>query len=176
MQGRTGALRALVIMVAGAAALLTAGTGAAQARARVSAPDLPEGTIVVRTGERALYLALGDGTAIRYRVAVGRAGKQWFGQARIESKHLSPAWMPPAEVKRDNPRLPDLIPGGAPGNPMGAAALVLDRAEYAIHGTSRSMRGSIGTAASYGCIRMLDEDVLDLYARIRVGTPVVVTR
>lgn len=150
--------------------------GSAAAREVVAAPDLPSGMVVIRTKERALYLALGDGRALRYRVAVGKPGKQWFGGARIDGKYVRPAWSPPAEVKRDNPRLPDVIPGGAPNNPMGAAALTLDRGQYAIHGTSRSMRASIGTFASYGCIRMLDEDILDLLPRVAVGTPVVVTR
>jgi lipoprotein-anchoring transpeptidase ErfK/SrfK len=132
------------------------------------------GTIIVRTAERRLYLVQGDGTAIRYRVAVGRAGKQWTGEARIDGKYVNPAWAPPAEVKRDNPRLPDVIPGGSPANPMGVRALTLDRDEYAIHGTNRP--GSIGTYASYGCIRMLNDDIVDLYARVGVGTRVVVTR
>lgn len=132
------------------------------------------GTIVVRTAERRLYYVNGDGTAIRYPVAVGKAGKQWTGLARIEGKYVQPAWSPPFEVKRDNPRLPAVIAGGSPRNPMGAAALTLDRGEYAIHGTNRP--SSIGTFASYGCIRMFNQDVVDLYARVQVGTPVVVTR
>ncbi len=146
----------------------------AKAREIVSAPDLEPGTIVVRNRERALYLPLGDGSAIRYRVAVGRPGKQWSGTARIDGKYVEPAWSPPAEVKRDNPRLPDVIPGGTPANPMGARAMTLDRDQYAIHGTSPSMRRSIGTYASYGCIRMLNEDIVDLYERVRVGTTVIV--
>lgn len=132
------------------------------------------GTIVVRTQERRLYLALGNGQALRYPVAVGQPGKQWFGWARIDGKHVQPAWSPPDVVKRDNPRLPDVIPGGSPKNPMGPAALTLDRDEYAIHGTNRP--GSIGTFASYGCIRMHNADILDLFQRVAVGTPVVVTR
>jgi lipoprotein-anchoring transpeptidase ErfK/SrfK len=132
------------------------------------------GTVVVRTAERRLYFVNGDGTAIRYPVAVGRAGKQWTGYARIDGKYLRPAWSPPDEVKRDNPRLPDVIAGGSPSNPMGVAALTLDRGEYAIHGTNRP--GSIGTFASYGCIRMYNQDVADLYGRVQVGATVVVTR
>ena len=131
------------------------------------------GVIVIRTGERKLYLPLGDGSALRYPVAVGMRGKQWQGTARIDGKYVEPAWSPPAEVKRAKPSLPDVIPPG-PNNPMGARALTLDRGESAIHGTSRSMRGSIGTAASFGCIRMLNEDIVDLYERVRVGTTVVV--
>jgi lipoprotein-anchoring transpeptidase ErfK/SrfK len=137
--------------------------------------DAPAGTIVVRNSERRLYYVLGDGRAIRYRVAVGRRGKQWTGSTHIDGKHLRPAWAPPAVVRRDNPRLPDVIPGGSPRNPMGAAALTLaGGGEYAIHGTN--VPRSIGGTVSYGCIRMFNQDVLDLYNRVRVGTPVVVIR
>jgi lipoprotein-anchoring transpeptidase ErfK/SrfK len=132
------------------------------------------GTIIVRTSERRLYLVLGAGKAIRYPVGVGKAGKQWSGSARIVAKFLRPDWSPPAEVKRDNPRLPDLIKGGSPSNPMGAAAMVLTGGEYAIHGTNRP--NSIGGFVSYGCIRMFNGDILDLYSRVSVGTPVVVSR
>ena len=132
------------------------------------------GTVVVRTGERRLYLVLGGGAALRYPVAVGKPGKQWSGTATIDGKYVAPAWSPPDEVKRDNPRLPAVIAGGAPSNPMGAAALTLDRGEYAIHGTNRP--GSIGTTASYGCIRMHNSDVVDLFGRVSVGTPVLVVR
>mgnify|MGYP003330409947 FL=1 len=86
---------------------------------------------------------------------------------------MFPAWSPPAEVKRDNPRLPAVIPGGAPNNPMGARALTLDRREIAIHGTTAAMRASIGTAASYGCIRMFNEHIIDLFNRVSVGTRVL---
>jgi lipoprotein-anchoring transpeptidase ErfK/SrfK len=137
-------------------------------------PRFAPGTVVIRTTERRLYLVLGDGAALRYTVAVGKPGKQWSGTARIDGKHVQPAWSPPAEVKRDNPRLPNVIAGGSPRNPMGAAALTLDRGEYAIHGTNQP--GSIGTYASYGCIRMHNRDVVDLFDRVQVGTPVVVVR
>ncbi|MDB5508342.1 MAG: ErfK/YbiS/YcfS/YnhG family protein [Hyphomicrobiales bacterium] len=160
-------------------AILSCCLGACVAQAREVVPfrnDYPAGVIVIKQSERKLYLTMGQGMAIRYPVAVGKAGKAWSGPARVDGKYVQPAWSPPASVKRDNPRLPDVIPGGAPNNPMGARALTLDREEIAIHGTSRSMRGSIGTAASYGCIRMLDEDVIDLFARVPVGTPVLAVR
>lgn len=148
---------------------------AAAARELVSfAAAVNPGTIVVRTAERRLYYVMGDGTAIRYPVAVGRPGKQWFGTAYVDGKHVRPAWSPPAEVRRDNPRLPDVIPGGSPSNPMGAAALTLTGGEYAIHGTNRP--DSIGRFASYGCIRMHNQDILDLMPRVSVGTTVVVVR
>ena len=159
-----------------AAALMMIGTAApANARevVRYNAEVQP-GTIVVKTAERKLYLVLGDGQALRYTVAVGRPGKQWQGKARVNGKYVQPAWTPPAEVKADNPTLPDVIPGGAPNNPMGVAAMTLSGGEYAIHGTNRPE--SIGKFASYGCIRMLNQDITDLFERVNVGTQVVVLR
>jgi lipoprotein-anchoring transpeptidase ErfK/SrfK len=151
---------------------------AASANARemiaFNAPGYSAGTIVVRTGERRLYLVLGNGQAIRYMVGVGRAGKQWSGMSRIDGKYIKPAWSPPAEVKRDKPSLPDVIPGGSPHNPMGVAAMTLAGGQYAIHGTN--VPGSIGGYVSYGCIRMYNQDITDLFERVSVGTPVVVTR
>ena len=132
------------------------------------------GTVVVRQHERRLYFVLGDGRAIRYPVGVGRAGKQWAGTTRIDGKYVRPAWSPPKEVKRDKPSLPDVIPGGSPRNPMGAAALTLAGGEYAIHGTN--VPGSVGGFVSYGCIRMFTQDVVDLYVRVSVGTSVMVVR
>jgi lipoprotein-anchoring transpeptidase ErfK/SrfK len=132
------------------------------------------GTIVIHTSERRLYLVLGNGSALRYPVGVGKAGKQWAGRAQIVAKFLKPAWKPPAEVKRDNPAIADYIPGGVPSNPMGAAAMVLTGGEYAIHGTNRP--NSVGGFVSYGCIRMLNSDIIDLYGRVAVGTSVVVLR
>jgi len=134
----------------------------------------PPGTIVVKTGARRLYLVMENGLALRYPVAVGRAGKRWYGRAAVEDKHLKPAWSPRPEIRKDNPRLPDVIPGGTPDNPMGPAVLILRGGEYAIHGTNRA--SSIGTFASNGCIRMFNEDIMDLFERVRVGTAVVVTR
>ena len=158
-----------------AAAILVGGSGLLQAREIVPF-DAGVGpcTVVIRTQERRLYYVRGDGTALRYRIAVGRPGKQWYGDAAIAGKYVRPAWAPPDEVRRDNPKLPAVVPSGSPSNPMGAAALVLTRDEYAIHGTNQP--SSIGTFASYGCIRMLNEDVMDLYQRVTVGTRVMVTR
>lgn len=156
---------------------LVVSASAAQARELVSMPEAYEaGAIVVSTRQRALYFVNGDGTALRYRVAVGMPGKQWFGTRLIDGKHIRPAWSPPAEVKRAQPSLPNLIPGGAPNNPMGAAALTISPGEYAIHGTTASMRASIGSYASFGCIRMLDEDILDLMPRVRVGARIHVVK
>jgi lipoprotein-anchoring transpeptidase ErfK/SrfK len=163
-------------LAAAAAVSLMALPGHASAREVVQfRADMPRGAIVIRTHERRLYYVLGDGTAIRYPVGVGKGGKQWAGQVHIDGKYLRPDWAPPAVVKRDNPRIPDLIKGGTPRNPMGEAALTLSGGgQYAIHGTN--LRHSVGGYVSYGCIRMYNEDVLDLYSRVSVGTPVVVTR
>ena len=132
------------------------------------------GTIVIKTGERRLYFVLADGKALRYPVGVGRAGKQWQGRAQVDGKHVEPAWSPPDEVRRDNPRLPDVIQGGSPRNPMGPRALTLSGGgQYAIHGTNRP--NTVGTFATYGCIRMYNEDILDLFDRVSIGTEVSVT-
>ena len=132
------------------------------------------GTIIVRTGERHLYFVVAPGTAIRYPVGVGRAGQQWAGRSVIEAKYVEPAWAPPPDIRRENPKLPLLIPGGSPRNPMGVAAMTLAGLDYAIHGTNQP--SSIGHFVSHGCIRMFNEDVTDLFSRVGVGTPVVVTR
>jgi lipoprotein-anchoring transpeptidase ErfK/SrfK len=136
--------------------------------------DYSPGTIVIKTNERRLYLVVGPGQAVRYPVGVGRAGKQWAGTTQINGKYLSPAWSPPAEVRHDKPYMPSVIPGGSPHNPMGVAAMTLAGGEYAIHGTNAP--GSIGGFVSYGCIRMLNSDISDLYERVSVGTTVVVSR
>jgi lipoprotein-anchoring transpeptidase ErfK/SrfK len=130
------------------------------------------GTIIVRTKERRLYLVTAPGQAISYPVGVGRVGKQWSGTSYINGKYTHPAWSPPADVRRDKPNLPEMIPGGSPSNPMGVAAMTLAGGEYAIHGTNQP--GSIGHFVSYGCIRMHNEDIQDLYGRVGVGTRVVV--
>ena len=132
------------------------------------------GTIVIKTHERRLYYVLGNGRALRYPVGVGRTDKQWTGRSVISGKYIRPAWSPPAEIIRDNPKVSRFIPGGASNNPMGAAAMTIAGGEYAIHGTNRP--GSVGGFVSYGCIRMLNADILDLFDRVAVGTPVVVER
>jgi lipoprotein-anchoring transpeptidase ErfK/SrfK len=136
--------------------------------------DYTPGTIVVKTHERRLYLILDSGHAMRYPVGVGKAGKQWSGTTRIDGKYRNPAWSPPSEVKRDKPDMPDVIPGGSPRNPMGVAAMTLAGGEYAIHGTNAP--NSVGGFVSYGCIRMLNDDISDLYQRVSVGTTVTVIR
>jgi lipoprotein-anchoring transpeptidase ErfK/SrfK len=144
------------------------------ARATVAfAPQVEPGTIVISASQRRLFYVVSPGVAIAYPVAVPKRGKEWSGSASVDGKYFQPDWTPPSSVKADHPELPNLIRGGSPRNPMGVAALTLDRGEIAIHGTTAKMRASVGTAASYGCIRMLNEDVADLYSRVSVGSPVV---
>ncbi len=131
------------------------------------------GTVVIKAPQRELFFVYEPGKAIRYPVAVPRKGKEWSGYTHVASKLVSPAWSPPREVKANNPHLPDYIPGGAPDNPMGARAIMLRRHEIAIHGTTQKMRKSIGSASSCGCIRMRNEDIIDLFDRVKVGAPVV---
>jgi lipoprotein-anchoring transpeptidase ErfK/SrfK len=145
----------------------------AEARQIVSFEGHSPGTIVIRTSERRLYYVLEPGRAIRYSVGVGKAGMQWSGRSSITGKHIRPDWVPPDDIRRANPRLPRVVPAGSSGNPLGAAALTL-HADYAIHGTNRPQ--SIGRFVSHGCIRMHNRDVLDLFKRVSIGTPVVVTR
>jgi lipoprotein-anchoring transpeptidase ErfK/SrfK len=138
----------------------------------VPAPVKQPGIIVVSLSRRMLFLTRDDGTALAWPVAVGRSGMSWKGETRIASKHVRPAWQAPASIRRGQGPGP-VIPGGDPTNPMGERALMLEKHEIAIHGTSPSMRNSIGTAASAGCIRMLNEHVVDLFDRVRVGTTVI---
>jgi len=162
----------LGLVCAGALAVGVLGAAPVQAREVVAFSGAAPGTIVVRTHERRLYLVVGEGRAIRYTVGVGKAGKQWAGETHIDGKYLRPAWSPPSEVRRDKPSLPDVIPGGSRKNPMGAAAMTLNGGEYAIHGTN--VPSSIGGFVSYGCIRMYNADIVDLFERVNVGTSVVV--
>lgn len=133
------------------------------------------GTIVIKTSERRLYYVLGDGKAIRYPVGVGRAGMQWAGTAYIDGKYIKPAWEAPESIRKDYRRLPRVVPGGSASNPMGAAAMTLSGGgQYAIHGTNAP--GSVGHFVSHGCIRMYNNDIMDLYHRASWGTRVVVVR
>lgn len=129
------------------------------------------GTIVVDTAARFLYLVRGDGMAIRYRVAVGRPGTTWKGVETVTAKQEWPQWTPTPEMRRSRPGLPRHVAGGA-HNPLGARALYLGSTLYRIHGTTNPR--SIGRAASAGCFRMLNEDVIELYRFVPVGTKVQV--
>jgi len=127
------------------------------------------GTIVIDTNARYLYLVQNDGTARRYGVGVGKPGFEWAGSHKITRKAEWPDWRPPAEMRKRRPDLPTFMAGG-PENPLGARALYLGSTLYRIHGSNQPW--TIGHAVSSGCIRMRNEDVMDLYERVRVGTRV----
>jgi lipoprotein-anchoring transpeptidase ErfK/SrfK len=165
---------ALFIVIVLGVALLAAVAANAATRDIVPIAGFRPGTIVVKTSERRLYYVLDGGRALRFPVGVGRTGKTWIGEARIEGKFVKPAWAPPQEIRHDHPNLPQVIAGGAANNPMGEAALTMRGGEYAIHGTNRPQ--SIGGFVSYGCIRMYNSDIRELYSLVDIGTPVIVER
>jgi lipoprotein-anchoring transpeptidase ErfK/SrfK len=166
------ALRLLALVIAATLTTVAPSTPLRAGEAVTFSGQGTAGTIVVRTAERRLYFVTGQGRAVRYTVGVGRADKQWFGSTSVASKHIRPAWSPPAEIRRGRPNY--VIESGSPRNPMGAAALVLADNELAIHGTNNP--GSVGGFVSWGCIRMHNKDIMDLYERVSVGTRVVFTR
>lgn len=131
------------------------------------------GTILVRQREKRLYYVNGDGTAIRYAIAVGREGAAWSGTSSVSDKREWPGWTPTPDILKRQPDLPRHVEGG-PANPLGARALYLGQTMYRIHGTNEPWR--IGEEASSGCIRMTNDDVVDLYNRTRLGATVIVTR
>jgi lipoprotein-anchoring transpeptidase ErfK/SrfK len=131
----------------------------------------PAGTIIIDTPHTFLYLTLGGGKAIRYGIGVGRKGFTWSGVERVSRKSEWPDWIPPAEMIARQPYLPRWV-GGGPGNPLGARALYLGNSDYRIHGTNNP--ASIGTQVSSGCIRLRNDDVIDLYRRVSIGTKVIV--
>jgi lipoprotein-anchoring transpeptidase ErfK/SrfK len=131
----------------------------------------PPGTVIIDTPNTYLYFILGGGRAIRYGVGIGREGFTWSGVKAIERKTEWPDWIPPADMLHRQPYLPRFMAGG-PGNPLGARAIDLAGTVYRIHGTNAPQ--TIGKQVSSGCIRMLNEDVIDLYDRTRIGGKVVV--
>jgi lipoprotein-anchoring transpeptidase ErfK/SrfK len=133
-------------------------------------PEKP-GTVIINTPERMLYLVQGDGKALRYGIGVGRPGFTWAGVKSVSMKKEWPDWRPPDEMIKRRPDLPHFMAGG-PGNPLGARALYLGDTLYRIHGSNEPW--TIGTDVSSGCIRMRDEDVIDLYNRVPVGARVIV--
>jgi len=131
------------------------------------------GTIVINTTERRLYYVMGNGQAIRYGIGVGRIGFSWAGTTAVSAKKEWPDWTPPAQMLARRPDLPRHMKGGI-DNPLGARAMYLGSSLYRIHGSNEP--DTIGTATSSGCFRMLNDDVVDLYDRVRVGAKVVVLR
>ena len=146
-----------------------------RARTIAFASHLAPGSILIRTGARRLYFILPDAKAIEYRVGVGREGFTWSGVNRVSRKAEWPGWRPPAEMiareRRNGHGLPAYMPGG-PDNPLGARAIYIGETAYRIHGTNQPW--SIGKPVSSGCIRMINDEVIDLYGRVQVGATVVV--
>ena len=131
------------------------------------------GTIVVDTEERRLYYVMDDGKAMKYGIGVGRPGFQWAGTHAITRKAEWPGWTPPPAMRKRQPGLPAFMAGG-PNNPLGARAMYIGSTFYRIHGSNEPW--TIGQAVSSGCIRMANEDVIDLYERVKVGSKVIVKR
>jgi len=131
----------------------------------------PVGTIIIETRERHLYLIESETRALRYGIGVGRDGFTWSGLLQISRKSEWPDWHPPPEMIERQPYLPRFMAGG-PGNPLGARAMYLGSTVYRIHGTNAPE--TIGHAVSSGCFRLVNEDVIDLYDRVAVGTHVIV--
>jgi lipoprotein-anchoring transpeptidase ErfK/SrfK len=129
------------------------------------------GTVIIDTPHTYLYYVLGNGQAIRYGIGVGREGFTWSGTQTISRKAEWPDWTPPQEMIQRQPYLPRFMAGG-PENPLGARAMYLGNTEYRIHGTNAP--STIGGRVSSGCIRLVNEDVMDLYSRVNVGTKVIV--
>ena len=146
--------------------------GSSTARTLVSYPgNQKPGTIVISTAQRRLYLVLGNGQALSYAIAVGKAGYAWSGINQVTDKREWPDWTPPGEMLQRRPDLPRHMAGG-PENPMGARAIYLGASLYRIHGSNEPDK--IGQAVSSGCIRLTNQDVIDLYNRVQIGATVIV--
>ena len=131
----------------------------------------PVGTLVVNTGEKFLYLVIGYGKAMRYGIGTAKTGFEWSGTHHITNKREWPDWTPPAEMIARRPDIPHHMDGGV-HNPLGARALYIGSTLYRIHGTNEPW--TIGGDVSSGCIRMVNDDVIDLYARVKIGAKVIV--
>jgi L,D-transpeptidase catalytic domain len=131
------------------------------------------GQVVVSFGDRRLYYVTRPGEALSYPIAIPREQSRWEGVTSVSQKRENPSWTPTATMRAENPRLPNWVPGGHPMNPLGVRALYLGASAYRIHGTDAPW--TIGSAVSKGCIRMYNQDVLDLYPRVHVGAKVTVT-
>lgn len=129
------------------------------------------GSIIISTKKNELYLVLGYGKAVMYRVATARRGFEWSGTHKVSAKTQWPDWRPPVEMRERHPELPAFMAGG-PTNPLGARAMYLGSSIYRIHGTNEPK--SIGKSASSGCIRMLNDDVTELYRLVKIGSEVTV--
>jgi lipoprotein-anchoring transpeptidase ErfK/SrfK len=136
-------------------------------------PKFKPGQLIVSFGDRRLYLITRPGQAISYPIAIPRQQSRWEGVMRVSEKRVNPSWTPTPTMIRENPRLPRWVPGGHPMNPLGVRALYLGSSAYRIHGTDAPW--TIGQPVSKGCVRMYNQDVIDLYNRVPVGTKVIVT-
>ncbi len=136
-------------------------------------PQYKAGQVIVSFGDRRLYLVTGQGKALSYPIAIPREKSRWQGATIVSDKRINPSWTPTPTMRAENPRLPNFVPGGHPLNPLGVRAMYLGSSAYRIHGTDAPW--TIGQAVSKGCVRMLNEDVLDLYPRVPIGTHVTVT-
>lgn len=136
-------------------------------------PQYAAGTVVVSFGDRRLYFVTRAGEALAYPIAIPREQSRWQGSTSVTMKRENPSWTPTATMRAENPRLPNWVPGGHPMNPLGVRALYLGSSAYRIHGTDAPW--TIGSAVSKGCIRMYNQDVVDLYPKVRVGAKVIVT-
>ena len=136
-------------------------------------PKFAKGEVIVSFSDRRLYYITKPGEAISYPIAAPREQSRWQGVTAISQKRVNPSWTPTPEMMKENPRLPRWVPGGHPMNPLGVRALYLGSSTYRIHGTDAPW--TIGTNVSKGCIRMYNQDVLDLYPRANVGAKVTVT-
>jgi lipoprotein-anchoring transpeptidase ErfK/SrfK len=146
--------------------------GSSTGRSVVSYPGGQKaGTIVINTRDRRLYLVLGNGQALSYGIGVGRVGFTWSGVTHVSAKREWPDWTPPAQMRQRRPDLPRHMAGGV-ANPLGARAMYLGSSLYRIHGSNEPE--TIGQAVSSGCFRLTNDDVIDLYSRVRVGATVIV--
>jgi len=159
-----------IVLGAIAACVVSSSSLAASQRIDLTT-DYKPGTIIIHTQERSLMFVLDDGTALKYPIAVGREGAQWTGETRVTHMRWRPEWRPTPNMRQKNPKLPAVVPPG-PSNPLGVAAIYLAQDLLRIHGTSDPK--SIGKAASSGCFRMYNEDVLELYQLVEPDATVIV--
>lgn len=158
------------LLLAAIATLVSTSAFAASERIDLATSHKP-GTIIIHTNERKLLLVLDDGTALRYPIAVGRDGAQWTGTTRVTHMRWRPEWRPTPNMRKKNPRLPEVVKPG-PSNPLGVAAIYLAQGLLRIHGTNEP--SSIGKAVSSGCFRMHNTDVLELYQIVEPDAVVMV--
>ena len=146
--------------------------GSGKQTVRINA-TFKKGELIASFSDRRIYLITAPGQALSYPIAIPREQSRWQGVMSITDKRINPSWTPTPEMRRENPRLPSWVPGGHPMHPLGVRALYLGSSMYRIHGTDAPW--TIGQPVSKGCIRMYNDDVLDLFERVPVGTKVTVT-